>query len=121
MTKKSKLKNKKQIAIIGAGIVGLAIAYKLSLKNKKVIVFEKETEEGLHQSGRNSGVLHCGLYYKPGSLKAKLSVNGIREMIDFAKENTISHDVCGKVVIASSEKEEKALISLAERGKKKMV
>ena len=112
------MKNKKQIAIIGAGIVGLAIAYKLSLQNKKVIVFEKEPEEGLHQSGRNSGVLHCGLYYKPGSLKAKLSVNGIREMIDFAKENNISHDVCGKVVIASSEKEEKALISLAERGKK---
>ena len=85
--KKSKLKSKEQIAIIGAGIVGLAIAYKLTYKTKRVIVFEKEPEEGLHQSGRNSGVLHCGLYYQPGSLKAKLSVNGIREMIDFAKEN----------------------------------
>ena len=108
LTKKSKLKNKEQIAIIGAGIVGLAIAYKLTLQNKRVIVFEKEPEEGLHQSGRNSGVLHCGLYYQPGSLKAKLSVNGIREMIDFAKEN-ISHDICGKVVVATSDEEEKAL------------
>jgi (S)-2-hydroxyglutarate dehydrogenase len=118
LTKKSKLKNNKQIAVIGAGIVGLAIAYKLTLQNKRVVVFEKEPKEGMHQSGRNSGVLHCGLYYKPGSLKAQLSVNGIREMIAFANENAISHDVCGKVVVASSEKEEKALITLAERGNK---
>lgn len=118
MTKKSELKNKKQIAVIGAGIVGLAIAYKLSLLNKKVVVFEKEPAEGMHQSGRNSGVLHCGLYYQPGSLKAQLSVNGIREMIAFAKENSISHDVCGKVVVATSEEEEKALISLANKGNK---
>ena len=112
------MKKKDKIAIIGAGIVGLAIAYKLSLKNKRVIVFEKETAFGMHQSGRNSGVLHCGLYYKPGSLKAQLSVNGIREMIAFAKENAISHDVCGKVVVATSEQEEKALNALAERGNK---
>lgn len=118
LTKKSKLKNKEQIAIIGAGIVGLAIAYKLTLQNKRVVVFEKEPEEGLHQSGRNSGVLHCGLYYQPGSLKAILSVNGIREMIAFAKENAISHDVCGKVVIATSKEEEKKLIALANRGNK---
>ena len=118
LTKKSKLKNKEQIAIIGAGIVGLAIAYKLTLQNKRVVVFEKEPEEGLHQSGRNSGVLHCGLYYQPGSLKAMLSVNGIREMIAFAKENAISHDVCGKVVIATSKEEEKKLIAFANRGNK---
>ena len=62
------MKEKEQIAVIGAGIVGLSIAYKLSLQNKKVTVFEKESQEGLHQSGRNSGVLHCGLYYQPGSL-----------------------------------------------------
>lgn len=118
LIKKSKLKNKKQIAIIGAGIVGLAIAYKLTLLNKKVVVFEKEPEEGMHQSGRNSGVLHCGLNYQPGSLKAILSVNGIREMIAFAKENAISHDICGKVVVANSEEEIKALIALANRGNK---
>ena len=110
--------NKDKIAVIGAGIIGLAIAYKLSLQNKKVIVFEKESTEGMHQSGRNSGVLHCGLYYKPGSLKAQLSVKGIREMIAFAKSNNIPHDVCGKVVVATSEKEEKSLGILAERGEK---
>ena len=71
----------KNIAIIGGGIIGLAVAYKLSQQNATVHVFEKEAVVGLHQSGRNSGVLHCGLYYQPGSLKAKLSVNGIREMI----------------------------------------
>ena len=112
------MKEKKQIAVIGGGIVGLAIAYKLSLQNKRVVVFEKEAEEGMHQSGRNSGVLHCGLYYKPGSLKAKLSVKGIREMIAFANENNISHDVCGKVVVATSEQEENALVALAKREKK---
>lgn len=108
----------KNIAIIGGGIIGLAVAYKLSLQQTKVTVFEKETHEGHHQSGRNSGVLHCGLYYQPGSLKAKLSVQGIREMIAFAKDNDIPHDVCGKVVVATSEKEKKLLDILAQRGHK---
>lgn len=111
------MKEKEHIAVIGAGIVGLAIAYKLSLQNKKITVFEKESQEGLHQSGRNSGVLHCGLYYQPGSLKAQLSVQGIREMISFCKEHHIPHDVCGKVVVASNTKEEMALDKLAARGK----
>jgi L-2-hydroxyglutarate oxidase len=111
------LKQKIHIAVIGAGIVGLAIAYKLCLQKKKVAVFEKESQEGLHQSGRNSGVLHCGLYYAPGSLKAQLSVQGIREMISFCKEHHITHDVCGKVVVASNAKEEIALNKLAARGK----
>ena len=108
----------KQIAVIGAGIVGLAVAYKLSLQNANLTVFEKETQEGMHQSGRNSGVLHCGLYYQPGSLKAKLSVEGIREMIAFANDNNIPHEVCGKVVVATSEKERKSLEKLAQRGHK---
>ena len=77
-----------KIAIIGGGIVGLSIGYKLQLiKGNKVTLFEKEQEVGLHQSGRNSGVLHCGLAYKPGSLKAKLAVNGIKQMISFCKMN----------------------------------
>ena len=110
-------KNKK-IAIIGGGIVGLAIAYKLSKQGALIHVFEKESSVGEHQSGRNSGVLHCGLYYQPGSLKAKLSVNGIREMIDFCETHSIAHDVCGKVVVATTQKETKSLDELASRGNK---
>jgi len=106
----------KNIAIIGGGIIGLAVAYKLSEEGALVHVFEKETAVGLHQSGRNSGVLHCGLYYQPGSLKAQLSVNGIREMISFCETHAIDHDVCGKVVVATTDKEVKALDQLASRG-----
>ena len=110
------MQKQKSIAVVGGGIIGLAVAYKLSQKKVKVTVFEKEANEGLHQSGRNSGVLHCGLYYQPGSLKAELSVQGIREMIAFAKEHQIAHDVCGKVVVATTDQEEKALDTLAQRG-----
>jgi len=106
----------KNIAIIGGGIIGLAVAYKLSEQGALVHVFEKEKAVGLHQSGRNSGVLHCGLYYQPGSLKAQLSVNGIREMISFCKTYGIAHDVCGKVVVATTDKEAQALDQLASRG-----
>ena len=109
---------KKNIAIIGGGIIGLAVAYKLSEQGAFVHVFEKEKAVGLHQSGRNSGVLHCGLYYQPGSLKAQLSVNGIREMISFCKTHAIAHDVCGKVVVATTQEEGQALDQLASRGNK---
>ena len=112
------MQKQKSIAVVGGGIIGLAVAYKLSQKNVKVTIFEKEANEGLHQSGRNSGVLHCGLYYQHGSLKAELSVQGIREMISFAKEHQIAHDVCGKVVVATTDQEEKALDTLAQRGQK---
>ena len=112
------MQKQKSIAVVGGGLIGLGVAYKLSQKKVKVTVFEKEANEGLHQSGRNSGVLHCGLYYQPGSLKAELSVQGIREMIAFAKEHQIAHDVCGKVVVATTDQEEKALDTLAQRGQK---
>ena len=108
----------KNIAIIGGGIIGLTVAYKLSEQGALVHVFEKEKAVGLHQSGRNSGVLHCGLYYQPGSLKAQLSVNGIREMISFCKTHSIAHDVCGKVVVATTQEEVQALDQLASRGNK---
>ena len=106
------------IAIVGGGIVGLALGYKLS-KNKgyKIHVFEKEEEVGFHQSGRNSGVLHCGLAYKPGSLKAKLAVSGIKQMIKYCKDFKINHDICGKIVVASDENESKLLENTAKRGK----
>ena len=108
----------KNIAVVGGGIIGLALGYKLSLQQAKVTLFEKEAKEGLHQSGRNSGVLHSGLYYQPGSLKAQLSVQGIQEMIEFARENEIPHEICGKVVVANSDREELALEALAQRGGK---
>ncbi len=118
MTRNNGLKKEKKIAVIGAGIIGLAIAYKLSQKGYKVTVFEKESRVGMHQSGRNSGVLHCGLYYQPGSLKAKLSVSGIREMITFCKEHKLPFDQCGKVVVATNQKEIQDLDLLAARGEK---
>ena len=108
-----------KIAIIGGGIVGLSIGYKLQLiKGNKVTLFEKEQEVGLHQSGRNCGVLHCGLAYKPGSLKAKLAVNGIKQMISFCKKNNINHEICGKIVVANDDFEMKNLDNVYERGKK---
>lgn len=118
LTVNCRVKKKNSVAVVGAGIVGLAVAYKLSLQNYKVEVFEKEHQEGLHQSSRNSGVLHCGLYYQPGSLKAELSVSGIREMIDFCESQKIPYDRCGKVVVATNDKEMGALDTLAARGEK---
>lgn len=110
----------KKIAIIGGGIVGLATAYKVQklIPSAKVTLFEKEDSVGQHQSGRNSGVLHCGLYYEPGSLKSKLAVSGIRQMTEFCSENQIPHDICGKIVVASNSREELFLDNLADRGAK---
>ncbi len=110
----------KEVAIIGGGILGLAIGYELSIShpNLNLKLFEKDDALGMHQSGNNSGVLHCGLYYQPGSLKAKLAVDGIRQMIAFCKKNHINHDVCGKIVVASDEKEIGSLDNLANRGAK---
>lgn len=110
----------KEVAIIGGGILGLAIGYELSLLQPyyKVTIFEKEDILGKHQSGNNSGVLHCGLYYQPGSLKAKLAVDGIREMISFCEKNLINHEVCGKIVVASDDREIGLLDNLADRGAK---
>lgn len=108
----------KKVAVIGSGILGLSIAYKLLKQNEDICVriIEKENDIGKHQSGRNSGVLHCGLYYKPGSLKARLAVEGIREMTQFCKLHNIKHDICGKIVVASNQKESKLLEKLFERG-----
>lgn len=95
------------IAVVGGGIVGLASAYKLQRRHpdKKIVVFEKEEKLATHQTGHNSGVIHSGLYYKPGSYKAKNCVAGRRELVEFAKEHQIAHDVCGKVVVATKEAE----------------
>jgi L-2-hydroxyglutarate oxidase len=82
----------------------------------QAIVFEKETEVGQHQSGHNSGVLHAGLYYKPGSLKAKLATSGIRRMIEFCQRHSIAHEVCGKLVLAVEDVEVERLRELLSRG-----
>lgn len=95
------------IAVIGGGIVGAATFYKLQKKNPnlKIALFEKENLLADHQTGHNSGVIHSGLYYKPGSLKAKNCIEGRHELVAFAKEYGIAHDVCGKVVVATDPKE----------------
>ncbi len=108
----------KSVAVIGGGLIGLATAFKLLEKHPglKLDVYEKEDRAGRHQSGRNSGVLHCGLYYQPGSLKAKLAVEGIREMTAFCETHGIEHEICGKVVVASNQQQNESLRGLAKRG-----
>jgi L-2-hydroxyglutarate oxidase len=110
----------KKFAIIGGGIVGLATAYRLGqrMPDAAVTVLEKENAVGKHQTGNNSGVLHCGLYYKPGSVKARLAVNGIRQMVEFCQENGIAHEVCGKLVVAADDEEVPRMNDLYERGTK---
>ena len=104
--------------IVGGGIVGLATAFRLSqrLPGAEITVVEKESSVGRHQTGHNSGVLHSGLYYKPESLKARLAVRGIRRMVEFCREHSIPHEICGKLVVAADEAELPGLRDLHERG-----
>ena len=109
----------KSVAVIGGGIVGLATAWRLGQKlpEARITVLEKEDAVGKHQSGNNSGVLHSGLYYKPGSLKARLAVSGIRQMVAFCQEHGVPHEICGKLVVATSQEELPRLDALHERGR----
>jgi L-2-hydroxyglutarate oxidase len=95
------------IAVIGGGIVGAATLYKLQKKfpNLNIVLIEKMDKLADHQTGHNSGVIHSGLYYKPGSLKAKNCIQGRKELVAFAQEHGIKHDVCGKVVVATDPSE----------------
>ncbi len=106
------------IAVIGGGIVGLAVALELVSRhgNLQVAVLEKESEVALHQSSHNSGVIHSGLYYKPGSLKARLCVEGASAITQFCKDHGIPHSICGKVIVATEESELPALEELLRRG-----
>ena len=106
------------IAIIGGGIIGLSTALQLSDKHplQKIVVIEKENSLAYHQTGHNSGVIHSGIYYKPGSLKAYNCVTGSRDLINFCGANNIRYELCGKVIVAINEKELKALEILNERG-----
>lgn len=109
-----------RVIIIGGGIVGLAVARELLLRvpTAQVTILEKEPRVGRHQSSHNSGVLHAGLYYQPGSLKARLAVQGIRLMTAFCQQHGIAHEICGKVVVATSAHELPALDKLWERGQR---
>jgi L-2-hydroxyglutarate oxidase LhgO len=108
-----------KIAVIGGGIVGLATAHQLLQRFPaiRLLLLEKENGPGRHQTGHNSGVLHCGLYYKPGSAKARLAVQGIRRMVDFCAQHDIPHELCGKIVLATDESELPGLHALFARGK----
>ncbi len=111
---------KYDIAIVGGGIVGLATAYQIQKEFPKLnlIILEKESKLASHQTGRNSGVIHSGLYYKPDSLRAKNCVKGREQLIEFAKENNIAHDICGKIVLATNQEEAKRLEALKINGEK---
>ncbi|MEY4385514.1 MAG: L-2-hydroxyglutarate oxidase [Verrucomicrobiota bacterium] len=104
--------------IIGGGIVGLSTAVAVGKKfpKAKIVVLEKETELAQHQTGRNSGVIHSGIYYKPGSYKAKFAKAGATSMVEFCKEHGIKHEVCGKVIVATNEKQLPQLEKLYQRG-----
>lgn len=105
-------------AVIGGGIVGLSTAMTLGKRypNARILVVEKESQWAYHQTGNNSGVIHSGVYYKPGSFKAKFCRDGSRSMVEFCREHGIDHDVCGKVIIATDEAELPRLENLYQRG-----
>ena len=107
------------VAVVGGGIVGLATAWRLLEKDPRlsVVLLEKEGEVGAHQTGHNSGVIHSGLYYKPGSEKAKTCVEGARLLVEFCRAQEVPHEICGKLVVATSEEELPRLADLARRGR----
>jgi len=106
------------ITIIGGGLVGLgtALEVKRLAPQTEVSLLEKEPAVGRHQSTHNSGVLHAGLYYKPGSLKARLAVKGIRRMVAFCEQHGVAHEICGKLVVATTPEEIVRLHTLQDRG-----
>jgi (S)-2-hydroxyglutarate dehydrogenase len=111
-------KSSNNFIIIGAGIVGLATALKLKekLPEARIIILEKEEGVSKHQTGNNSGVIHSGIYYKPGSLKAKNCVSGYKMLLEFCDANSIEYNLCGKVVVATNKSEIEYLETLYQRG-----
>lgn len=106
------------VVIIGGGIVGMAIARELSIRGERVIVLEKETCAAQHQSGRNSGVIHAGPYYAPGSLKAQLCSLGAQLMVDYASDAKIPHEITGKLLLATNRAEIGRLHNIKDRADK---
>src|ERR1700757_3742491 len=107
-----------EYAIIGGGIIGLATALAVGGKHPKarILVLEKEQDLAQHQTGRNSGVIHSGIYYKPGSLKARFTREGNRKMVEFCNDHGIAHEICGKVIVATGKEELPLLEALYRRG-----
>lgn len=105
-------------AIVGGGIVGLSVALHLARRQRglRIVVLEKESQVASHQTGRNSGVIHSGIYYVPGSLKARYAREGNRSMVAFCQEHGIAHEVCGKIIVATSLEELPLLETLRQRG-----
>src|ERR1017187_10972452 len=106
------------IAVIGGGIVGLSFAMQVGERfpRLRVLVLEKEAGVARHQTGHNSGVIHSGVYYKPGSLKARLCFAGAQEMVEFCSLHGIPHEVCGKLIVATNLEEAARLDELLARG-----
>ncbi len=106
------------VVIVGGGIVGAATFYKLQQRfpRKRILLLEKEAQLSDHQTGHNSGVIHSGIYYKPGSKKALTCAKGRRELVDFAKQHGVKHDVCGKIIVAVTEEELPRLEQIHQRG-----
>jgi L-2-hydroxyglutarate oxidase len=107
------------VTIVGAGIVGLATALKIKEKSPdtRVLVLEKEGKAAQHQTGNNSGVIHSGIYYRPGSLKAQNCLSGYRDMIGFCEENGIAYERCGKLIVATAKEELGRMEDLFRRAK----
>lgn len=106
------------IVVIGGGIVGLATALRLkeSNQNLKVVLLEKENGLAKHQTGNNSGVIHSGIYYKPGSLKAQNCINGYKQLLDFCNKENVPYELCGKIIVATRNDELERLENLYQRG-----
>ncbi|MER2028540.1 MAG: L-2-hydroxyglutarate oxidase [Solibacillus sp.] len=107
-----------EVVIIGGGIVGLSVGLALTERfpDKKVVILEKENSVSKHQTGNNSGVIHSGIYYKPGSFKARFAKQGSQSMVAFCEEHGIEYDICGKVIVATEQHELPLLQNLYERG-----
>jgi L-2-hydroxyglutarate oxidase len=105
----------RNVVVVGGGILGLAVALELTKRGTDVTVLEKEDHWAAHQTGHNSNVVHAGLYYRPGSFKAGMSTAGNRSIVDFARQYGVPVEVCGKLVVATTEAELPALRVLAER------